>query len=285
MGCPRRTAPRAARRRMVARCAGAALRGAGGSDCKQNRETERRAAAERAGDGQIAAHQLGQHLDDGEPKPGSAIAPRDVGIGLRERTKQPLDLGGLKPDAAVGDGETSLISALRAARAALHLEPHRARSVNFTALSMRFSSAARSRTGSPISVSGKSSRDRRLGLQAFGLRAGGKRFREHVGDATGLKHLPLQGERARAGFGGVDDQRGERSKMLGADFDARWPSAARARRDWNSPAIRRAPGCRSARCGYRARKQRKTAPSAACAETAARAFACRRRGRFAAWLF
>ena len=76
-----------------------------GRDRQHRRETERRAATGRAGDGQIAAHQLGQIFDDGETEAGAAVAPRDVRIRLRERTEQPLDLGAGEPNAAVGDGK------------------------------------------------------------------------------------------------------------------------------------------------------------------------------------
>ena len=90
--------------------------------------------------------------DSPSPAPPKREAMRD--IGLRERAEQPLDLVQREADPAVGNrkGDADL------AFAAAHRRDRRARrrrcSVNFTALSIRFSSAARRRTGSPTTSAG-----------------------------------------------------------------------------------------------------------------------------------
>ena len=71
---------------------------------------------------------LARSLDHGEAEAGAAVAARDVGVRLRERTEQPLDLGAREPDAAVGDGEDEFDAAARArAAAAPRAAPRRAR--------------------------------------------------------------------------------------------------------------------------------------------------------------
>src|SRR6516164_9036481 len=85
-----------ARRRLLAICFG-------DNDSRLDREAEGRSLAIGARDGEVAAHPLCERLHDHKPKPGAAIAPRDVGIGLRERAKQSVNLGGLEPDTRVAD--------------------------------------------------------------------------------------------------------------------------------------------------------------------------------------
>src|SRR6516165_2542597 len=70
-------------------------------DRQYRREMKSRAAAGRAGDGQIAAHAFGQRLDDAQAEARAAIALGDLDTGLGEWPEQPTDLGAGKPDAAV----------------------------------------------------------------------------------------------------------------------------------------------------------------------------------------
>ena len=106
-------------------------------------EPERAAAAGRARDREIAAHGPGDPLDEGEPEPGAAVAARDRRVRLRERPKQSL-----APRPALSPMPLSVTvktSRTLAARGRLAASPSRRtlpRSVNFTALSIRFSSAA-----------------------------------------------------------------------------------------------------------------------------------------------
>jgi hypothetical protein len=62
---------------------------------------ESRSLIRRAGHDQVAAHHLRDPLDEAEPEAGPAVAPRDICAGLREWTKQLLELGGADTDAAV----------------------------------------------------------------------------------------------------------------------------------------------------------------------------------------
>ena len=62
-----------------------------------------RAASRRAGDRQIAAHALGQDFHHAQAEAGAAIAAGDIGVCLRERSKQPLYLGARKTEAAIAD--------------------------------------------------------------------------------------------------------------------------------------------------------------------------------------
>ncbi len=98
------------------------------------------------------------------------------------------------------------------------------RSVNFTALSMRFSSAARSRTGSPTSMSGRSSAiatsTRRPLVSA---RAASESASASI-TRRGRKASSRSVKRAGIGAGGVDHQRRQGCKMFGAAFDAVGPA-------------------------------------------------------------
>ena len=105
-------------------------------------------------DDDVAAHGARQLLDRRQSEPGAAEARGDGDIGLRERPEQPLDLGEREADAAVGDREGDADLALRRCAAASPCSATLPCSVNFTALSIRFSSAARRRTGSPTTNAG-----------------------------------------------------------------------------------------------------------------------------------
>ena len=200
------------------------LRGVGGRQRHYRRERKTRAATRRAGDGQIAAHQLGQSLDDGKPETGAAVAARDVAARLRERTEQPLDLATRQPDAAVGDDERR-VWRVRARRGSLPPPAERRpRSVNFTALSMRFSSAARSRTASPTSISGSSSAIVTSARKPLVCARALSVSRNTSIRRRGRKISCCNVSEPAIGFGGVDDERGERREMLGAVLDARGPA-------------------------------------------------------------
>ena len=102
----------------------------------------------------VAAHGARELLDRRQPKPGAAEPRCDRDIGLRERPEQALDLAEREADATVGHREGDADLALRARAAATPASVTLPCSVNFTALSIRFSSAARSRTGSPTANAG-----------------------------------------------------------------------------------------------------------------------------------
>ena len=54
---------------------------------------------------EIAAHRLGDALDEDQAQAGAAVAARHLLARLRERTEQPLEIGGGDADAAVGHDE------------------------------------------------------------------------------------------------------------------------------------------------------------------------------------
>ena len=98
------------------------------------------------------------------------------------------------------------------------------RSVNFTALSMRFSSAARSRTASPTSISGKTFVDAHRALKPLvSARAAAIAPAPRSAGAAG-KSLAATAMPPGFGFGRIDHQRGQRRQMLGARLDAGRPA-------------------------------------------------------------
>ena len=199
------------------------LRRLGGRQRQHGRERKTRAATGRAGDGQVAAHQLGQIFDHGEAESGAAIAARDVGACLRERTEQPLDLGAREPDAAVGDGEDKFHAPACGARRA-RFKPDDALCREFH----RVVDEVFQRGAQPHRIAyqqfGQIVRDRHLGIEAFRLRPRGERICQNLDQTQRPKNLLLERERARFGFGGVDHQRRQRGQMLRAGLDARGPA-------------------------------------------------------------
>ena len=195
----------------------------GGRDRQHDHETERCAAARRAGDGEVAAHQLGERFDDGKPEAGAAIAPRDLRVGLGEWTEQPLDLGGRQPDAAVGDGEEELHAAARGARRA-RFEPHGAALGEFH----RVVDQILDRRAQPRRIAdqhfGQIGGDRHFGGETFGLRPRRKRVRQRFDQAPRPERLLLERQRAGIDLGSVDRQGRQRGEMFGAGFDARGPA-------------------------------------------------------------
>ena len=99
------------------------------------------------------------------------------------------------------------------------------RSVNFTALSIRFSSAARSRSGSPITAAGRSLAISASSVEPLGLGARGERSCERIGEPPRPDQLSPQHEPLGVGAGGVDDQRGQHREVLGRALDRVRPAA------------------------------------------------------------
>jgi len=192
-------------------------------DGQHRGEAKSRAAAGRAGDGQIAAHAFRQQFDDGKTEAGAAIAAGDFRIGLCERMKQPCDLGARQTDAAVGDGEIQA-----------HPAPCRAPRLRFEAnetVRGEFHGVVDQvfqRRPQPHRVAehdiGQIVRDRDFGAQPFGLRPRRERLAQTFDQAARPKRRLLQNERPGIGLGGVDDERGQRGEMLGAGLDAGSPA-------------------------------------------------------------
>src|SRR5262249_42503152 len=119
----------------------------------------------------------------------------------------------------------------RAAFVAVTANAMRPRSVNFTALSIKFSSMARSRTASPttssgsspIAISGVSPAHSARAPRRFG---GARRHRGDGGDkgAQGERREP-QRELAAIRTRAIDDERGELAEMLGRAFHRGRPGA------------------------------------------------------------
>ena len=63
-----------------------------------------------------------------------------------------------------------------------------------------------------------------LGRDALGLRPGGERGREHLGETARADELPPQHQTLGIGARGIDDERGEQSEMLGRALDRRRPA-------------------------------------------------------------
>ena len=98
-------------------------------------------------------------------------------------------------------------------------------SVNFTALSARFSSAARSRTRSPVTSSGRSAAITMLGGEPLRLGARRERPADRLGERARTERLVAQRKPARLGAHAVDHQRGEVGEMLGRALDQARPFA------------------------------------------------------------
>ena len=82
---------------------------------------EAAAAAGRAVDRELAAHQLHQVLADRQPEAGAAVAPAGRGVGLREGLEQALLLLGVMP---MPVSRTSKRSCTDAVVALEHLDGH-----------------------------------------------------------------------------------------------------------------------------------------------------------------
>ena len=99
------------------------------------------------------------------------------------------------------------------------------RSVNFTALSIRFSSAARSRSGSPITAAGRSPAISASSSSPLVSARARERGRERVGEPARPDQLAPQHQALGVGAGGVDDQRGQHRQVLGRALDRVRPAA------------------------------------------------------------
>ena len=162
-------------------------------------------------------------FDDGKPEACAAVAPRNLDVGLGERPEQPLDLGGLEPDAAVGDGEDQPhAAACRASRA--HIEPHAAALGEFH----RIVDEIFQRGPQPYRVADQElrhiGRDGHFGAEALGRRPRGERIAENFNQTPRPEEFLLEPQRAGVGLGGVDHQTRQRGEMLGAAFDAESPT-------------------------------------------------------------
>ena len=195
----------------------------GGRGSERDGEAKARALPRAARDRQIATHHLGHALDEGEPEPRAAIPARDVDARLHERPEQPLDLGGRKPDAAVDDMKDELDAAASGARrlgfdldrAALG-ELHRVVDQVFE------------RGAQPHRVAGHGLGQivghRDLRLQAFRLRAGGKRLRQGLKQTPRPEHLFAQDETGGLGPRRIDGECRQCGQVLGAALDPERPA-------------------------------------------------------------
>ena len=97
--------------------------------------------------------------------------------------------------------------------------------VNFTALSARFSSAARRRSASPATIAGRSDASAISVLMPLLPARAVSAAADRLGQAPRRERLVLQGEAGGVGLDGIDDQRGERGEMIGAALDRGRPGA------------------------------------------------------------
>ena len=91
--------------------------------------------------------------------------------------------------------------------------------MNFTALSIRFSSAARSRTGSPTTKRRKLFGNIDLGLQALRRRPAGQRIPGVARQRPQIEQILPGTESGMAASGGIDEQGREAGEMFGAGLD------------------------------------------------------------------
>ncbi len=167
---------------------------------------------------------LAMRLTKVRPKPSTAIVARDLLARLGEGTKQPLDLGGGEPDAAVRHGEDEARLAARGPFAG-HVEAHAA----VLGELHRIVDEIFQRRPQPQRIADHRLRQgggniRRV-LEPLGLGASGERSGERVGQAARADELAPQHETLGIGPRGIDDQRGEQGKMLGGALDRRRPTA------------------------------------------------------------
>ena len=153
-----------------------------------------------------------------------AVAARHRVIRLRERTKQSFQFGRRDADAAVGDGEDEHRSFRAAPGFADTAKRNPPRAVNFTALSIRFSIIARSRTGSPATWSGRSraiaTSDFNPLVVARAPSAAPMVSARRRGENGSLPQHETRGIRPHR----VADHGGELRQMLGRAFDAVRPA-------------------------------------------------------------
>ena len=99
------------------------------------------------------------------------------------------------------------------------------RSVNFTALSTRFSSALRSRTSSPLTRPGRPLGDIDVDVERLALRAGRERVRHRMRKLARRERLVPQHEPRGIRLGRVDHEGGQPRQMVGGAPDRLGPAA------------------------------------------------------------
>ena len=138
-------------------------------------------------------------LAKARPRPEPPNRRATLFVGLRERPEQPLEIRGDDADAGVGDGECQP-QRRRAAGAAATASDTLPRSVNFTALSIRFSNALRSRTASPLTRAGRFFGDGDFDAERLAFGAGLERLRDGIDEIAQRERLGLQDQPAAAGL-------------------------------------------------------------------------------------
>ena len=186
---------------------------------QSHRQREGGSAAAPLRNGDVATHRARQLLHRRQSKPGTAEARGDADIGLRERPEQALDLGEREPDPAVGNRKRNADLALcgRAIGSTASATPPC--SVNFTALSIRFSSAARRRTGSPTTSAGSFSEISTARLQALRRRPAGQRIAGAARQRPQIEEILPHAGRGVAAPRRIDEQRRKTGEMFGARLD------------------------------------------------------------------
>ncbi len=173
---------------------------------------------------EIAAHGLGDALDEDEAKASAAKAAGDMLAGLRERAEQALQLGRAHAEPGVGEREDE---AQPVARGRLGGGAERDRA--FLREFHRIVGEVFQRRPQPQSVAGdhrrQIGRDVDLGRDVLVGRARGERFADRFGQHAWRERLAVQREPGSVGLGGIDNQRGERGQMIGAALDRVRPLA------------------------------------------------------------
>ena len=184
-------------------------------------------------------------LTSTSPSPEPPKHPADVLVRLRERAEQPLDLGRRHADAAVGHRERQPHAIARRRDAADIRSTTSPRSVNLTALSIRFST----RRAQPHRIADhvrRESRPRYAVLQPSPLACAraAQRRGERLRQRARIEALAPQREAVHARLGGVDHQGGQGDEVLGRLLERRHPAPLALAEIGGRRAARRSPGCR-----------------------------------------
>jgi len=166
----------------------------------------------------IAPHRAGKLLHRGQPQSGAAEPRRDADIGLRERSKQALDLGERQPDAAVGDREGDTNRAFRARRrrglqgdAAAFGKLHRVVDQVFQCRTKTDRIADHEGRDLLRNLDGRS--------QALGRGPARQRIAGVASERAQIKEVPPHRQSGFATFGGIDKQGRQARQMFRAGLD------------------------------------------------------------------